>query len=314
MSIKKENRPDHRYPSREELEVWIQSVFDLADEMNPGVEVIEQTAGNSFPEINHCRREFRFIRFTPRVGEPFYAYLQPAASTPAPLLVHLPGYGAEMSTHPELVASGYNVLHISPLGYAAPREFRRELMKGDNWPVLPDTVSSGAREGYRHWFANAAASVAWAQSQPEVLPERLSFFGTSQGGGASLILGSLFRDRGLRCVAADLPFLTNYPLAAGRGAYCKASEGLEEWERIHGSWEGGWKALGYVDTLSHAYRLTVPVLLTAGGEDDVCPPETVESLNSLLPGIRSLSYFPELVHRYSREFIPLAAAWFGLYA
>ena len=214
-----------------------------------------------------------------------------------------------MSTHPELVASGYNVLHISPLGYATPDGPSEQLKRNDSWPVLPDTVISGGEEGYRTWLVNCVMAIKWAMDRAEVLPERISFFGTSQGGGASLLLGSIFRDQGVRCVAADQPFLTNYPQAGGRGAYGHAVEGLSEVSDE----TAGWKALGYVDTVAHAYRLTCPVMLTAGGNDEVCPPETIESLYQVLPETKSLTFIKALTHSYSREFVPLASAWFRIY-
>lgn len=34
-----------------------------------------------------------------------------------------------------------------------------------------------------------------------------------------------------------------------------------------------WNQLGYVDTLSHAHRINVPVMLSAGGLDNTCPPK-----------------------------------------
>lgn len=74
------------------------------------------------------------------------------------------------------------------------------------------------------------------------------------------------------------------------------------------------EVVGYVDTISHARRLTVPTLLAAGTADEVCPLDTIESLYQRLPATRSLSVFDGLGHRYSREFIPLVAACARLYA
>ena len=67
----------------------------------------------------------------------------------APLLVHTPGYSAEISTHPELVSLGYNVLHISPLGYATPNGPDETQKRDNTWPVLADTISSHGEKGYK---------------------------------------------------------------------------------------------------------------------------------------------------------------------
>jgi len=298
------------YPDADEIDLWVESIWKLADRTACRVEITGRNGFSHSLGVNHASQEFSFIKFSPEGMDEFYGYWQPALSGPAPLLFHVPGYGAEMSSHPDLVAKGYNVLHVSPLGYATPDGPKEDKKRNGAWPVLPDTVISGAEKGYKLWLANCILAIRWAMSRPEVIPDRVSFYGTSQGGGGSLLLGSLFKDKGVRCVAADLPFLTNYPLANGRGAYKHATEGLDEVSNK----AAGWRALGFVDTLSHAHRLTCPVLLTSGGKDDVCPPETIESLFKLLPGTKSYTQFENLVHRYAREFIPMASAWFRIHA
>lgn len=298
------------YPDQKAVNEWIASIWSEADFPCLHAELLETSGYPAHFGVNHLGENGRYIAFRRRGLETFYGYWQQAVNGPAPLLVHLPGYGAEMSSHPELVHLGFNVLHLSPMGYTGPDGFSPEKKRNGNWPVLPDTVISNAREGYRSWLLQAVLAVSWALGKESVLPGRVSFFGTSQGGGCALLLGSIFLDRGVRCVAADLPFLTNYPLASGRGAYRHAAEGIAAVEDK----EAAWRALGFVDTLSHAFRLPVPVLLTAGGADDVCPPETIESLFSLLPGTKSYSFFRDLEHRYSSEFIHLVSSWFRLYA
>ncbi len=61
----------------------------------------------------------RFLRFETG-GDFFYALFQPALGGPWPLVVHTPGYGSEISLHPEIAFAGYNVLHIQPMGYMSP--------------------------------------------------------------------------------------------------------------------------------------------------------------------------------------------------
>jgi len=310
--VGKEANERNHYPGSDEIERWLAAIWQAACDADCRIEELPLHGFSHRLGIHHAEEEFRYIRFTIAGQDPFYAYWQPAASAPAPLLVHVPGYGSEISTHPELAAIGFHVLHVSPLGYGTP-EGPDESMFIDGiwqWPVLPDTIASSATRGYNDWLMNVAVAVRWATSRSDTLPNRVSFFGTSQGGGASLLLGSLFRDRGVRCVAADLPYLTNFPLADGRGGYHKAWRALDKLEDRG----AGWRGLGYIDTLSHADRLTCPVLLTAGSADDTTPADTIESLFARLPGTRSYTLLNGVGHRYTREFIHLAAAWFRLYA
>jgi len=298
-----------QYPSEYEIDQWVGQIVDCADQSSF---TAEQTGnhGNRIELGTYHLLSSEYVRFRASEME-FYAYWQPVQSGPAPLLVHLPGYSGEISQHPELVAAGYNVLHISPMGYMTPSgpEVSKRSPHG-HWPVLSDTVTSYAQKGYFDWLTQAVIAVKWAMEQPQSIANRVSFFGTSQGGGTALLMGSIFRERGVRCVAADLPFLTHFPLAAWRGAYEIARIGWDE----SGRTPEAWKALGYIDTMSHVHRLDIPVLLTSGGLDNVCPPETIESLFSELRSTKSLTFLHEADHRHTNEFIFLASAWFRLYA
>lgn len=310
------------YPSTNEIDRWVDELFALAAESPLGTEVIDPES-YEWPQSKNLPYQYAarhhlgaaYIKFYNLVTEePFYGFWQPAFNTPAPLLIHVPGYGAEMSAHPELVQEGYNVLHISPLGYCTPKGMNRRKTADETdplaWPQLPETIISGGKKGYKQWFIDCINAINWALKQTEVLDRRISFFGTSQGGGAALILASMFRDQGARCAAADVPFLTNYPLANGRGAYEIVQKALDN--VFHS--KDAWHALGFVDTLSHVDRLTMPILLTAGRLDEMCPPETVKSLYEKLKCTRSFTYIMNREHTYTPEFLHLCESWFKMYA
>jgi cephalosporin-C deacetylase-like acetyl esterase len=136
-------------------------------------------------------------------------------------------------------------------------------------------------------------------------------------GGTSLVLSSVMRGRGVKAVAADLPFLTHFPMMSAMkytDAYSLAFTRLEQLQKEDpGKLPQAWHALGYIDTVSHAHRLTMPVLLTAGGADAVCPPCTIKALFELLPSTRSYTELADQGHAYTVPFLPLARAWFGLH-
>lgn len=303
------------YPNQEEIGRWIKSIWELADNTKCKAEILYKSGFAQNLGVSHNESEFTYVKFSPEGFDEFYGYWQPAMSAPAPLLIHVPGYGAEISAHPDLVAQGYNVLHISPLGYTTPDGSAESRKINGTWPVFIDTVTTGAEGGYKLWLVDCILAIMWAMEREEVIKNRVSFFGSSQGGGASLILGSIFKDRGVRCVAADVAFLTNYPMATSFSTVNESAYALALWGlNMVDDKSAGWKTLGFFDTISHAARLTCPVLLTAGGKDKTCPHETIESLFRLLPGTRSYSYFENLTHRYSREFIHMACSWFRMYA
>ncbi|MFW6189307.1 MAG: acetylxylan esterase [Planctomycetota bacterium] len=303
------------YPGPDEVDEFCEEVFHRAEEAGleaefPGAETWPFRLG-----VRHTAG--RYVAFDSCDLGAFYGFWQPSPSGRGPLLVHLPGYGAEMSAHPELVSRGYSVLHVNPLGYATPEGPDESKRPGGTWPVLPETVRSLGRTGYRDWLAQAAAATLWARRRDGVEADRYAFFGTSQGGGGALLLGSVFHDHGVRAVAADLPFLTNFPTVwqmEGRGAYETAFSAMH---RIAGEepddLPAAWRAVGLIDTTAHAHRLTMPVLLTAGGEDPTCPAETVRDLFRRLPATRSYTELAGQGHAYTTPFLHLARAWFRLY-
>ncbi len=250
----------------------------------------------------------RFVRIESEGYAPFYCYFQPCFRKEAPLIVHTPGYGGEMSMHPEL-AQYFNVLHINPLGYTTPRgKDQSKLTMGGLGPVLPDTMITGGEGGYKTWLINCVMAVNWALRQENVLPGRVSFFGTSQGGGAALLLGSIFQDI-TRATASDEPFLTNLAMADYRGAYNMGKD-------LYADADPELVARGQylIDTVNHVHRIHFPVLLTSGGRDDTCPPETIADLFDKLSGTKSYTHFDHLTHGYNREFVQLAKAWFLMFA
>ena len=248
------------YPSRGEVDCWLDSIWDLADATECPAELLTDQGFTHNLAVRHTPG-FQYIRFSPAGMSVFFGYWQPALSCPAPLLVHVPGYGAEMDAHSGLVAAGFNVLHISPLGYSTPKGADEAKRRDGSWPVLPDTVLSRGKKGYREWLAHCATAVGWASRQAEKIDNRISFFGSSQEGGGALLLASRFRGRGVRCVAADVPFLTDFPGAQDQGAYWLFSNTLRFVDNKESAW--------------HVHRLDLPVLLTAGGIDEMCPPHTI---------------------------------------
>lgn len=297
------------YPSAAEVDLWAESLLKKSQAISVTGTFedhcpIVHAFGNGPNALINC-----YVRFDADGRHSFWGYWQPAMKQPAPLLINLPGYGGYISMHPQINDDNYNILHISPLGYISTRGAHMEkAMEDGNWPVLHNTAA-GLNGGYEDWLIDCLLAIRWAKTQPGVLPDRLSLFGTSQGGGGSLLLGSVLQGQ-VRCVCADLPFLTAFPLSGLQGeaygilkkAYASQAEALF------------WNRLGFVDTVSHAHRLTMPVMLSSGGKDIICPPATIEHLFEKLPGTKQYTYLEENVHTHSRQSMVLFRSWLALFA
>lgn len=297
------------YPSAQEVDNWAESLLARSRENSvtgefTGDMPVKQPFGNGPNALIN-----QYVRFTAEDGHIFYGYWQPALKQPAPLLINLPGYGGCISLHPQINDDGYNILHISPLGYVSPTEIHEEVLLPDgNWPVLHNTAA-GLPGGYEDWLLDCLLAIQWAKKQPGVLSDRVSLFGTSQGGGGSLLLASVLQDQ-IRCVCADLPFLTTFPLTGLQGDAYRilrpAYESVSEADF--------WNRLGYVDTTSHAHRLHIPVMLSSGGKDVVCPPETIRTLFEKLHCTKQYTHMEDVVHTHSRQSMYLFRTWLAMYA
>jgi len=296
------------YPTASEIDQWVEQLLNKS---------IAAGITGTFTEDNPIRHAFgngpnslvnRFVRFETE-SHVFWGYWQPAHKQPAPLLINLPGYGGYISMHPQISDDAYNILHISPLGYVTPDGPDMELaMKNGCWPVLCNTAR-GCPHGYEEWLLDCLLAIRWATQLPEVLSDRISLYGTSQGGGGSLLLASILNSE-VRCVCADLPFLTAFPLSGLQGeAYGILQDVYEQEDR-----RLFWNRLGFVDTISHSHRLHMPTMLSAGGKDTVCPAATVEYLFQMLPGSKQYTFLENNVHTHSRESMFLFRNWLSLFA
>ena len=324
--------------SAKEIDQWCQKLLEEAEQTPLSVELTndDHLWLNSPQERHHAGN--RFVKFSIGGGETFYGYWQPSfGGGPAPLLMHLPGYGAEMTAHPELVVAGFNVLHINPLGYCTPAGLDDSKRPLGFWPVLTDSAETFGKHGYRDFLRHTLIAFRWASALPCVQANRVGVFGSSQGGGTALLTASLLKDRGIKAVAADVAACTNFPLIYSTGleksktrnptvamniprVYAKgnaisyahfALAKVEEEcpERL----PEAWRALGFIDTMNHAHRLTMPVLLTGAELDDNTPIYSSYSLFEKLPRTCSYTKMAGQGHGYTPQFLHLAKAWFSLY-
>ncbi len=301
------------YPTEKQVDNFLNEIKELSDSTKY---VVSQNAATdplaqSFYSY-YSMWEDKMITFDCQ-GEmgKFYAIWQPAGlKNDAPLLVNMPGYGFESCYVNEIVFEGFNVLTIMPMGYNTPGGRNWEITKGEygTWPVLPETLATGTKKGYRFLLAQSMLAAKWALSQPGVISDRVSFFGTSNGGGTALLMGSLMNDI-TSCVAADVPFLINFPASDFNNAFCYGQSALKFVSK-----EEAYKAAGYIDVLSHVHRLKFPILLTAGTADDSCPLKNIYSLFEKLTETKCFMSIKDEGHRYTREFIHLAKGWFRMYA
>jgi cephalosporin-C deacetylase len=217
-----------------------------------------------------------------------------------PCVVTAPGYGgSQQGATLDDCQRGYAVLQVYP---------RSQGESADLWKIDgPDklTWKVDQPEGYYYQgaYLDVMRGIDYLLSRADIDASRVGAMGTSQGGGIVLAVAAL--DSRIKAVVAHVPFLCDMR----RAAYLPGALVKTLLER-HGALNPQTlKTLDYFDPANLVEKLQAPVLLSAGGKDEVCPSETITSVFNRLPGIRSLVVYPALAHTSSGDFYKMGWEW-----
>jgi cephalosporin-C deacetylase len=204
---------------------------------------------------------------------------------PWPVLVTACGYsGRGQGVDLNECQRGYAVLQVYPRGQGESEKYFK--LKGDK--VSTNLVTpEGAY--YQGGYSDVMRMIDYVITRKDIDPNRIAMVATSQGGGIALAVAAL--DSRVKAVVAHLPFLCNFRLASTMKSLVKIVL-----DKSGTNNESSLKTLDFFDPFQLAYKITVPVLLSAGGKDQFCPQATVESVYERLGGKKSIEVYPNLTH------------------
>lgn len=200
----------------------------------------------------------RLVELQARDGLPLYGYLTTPRghSGMAPMVV-VP-HGGPYSIHDEwefndeaqmLAEAGYAVLRLN---YRGSGNYGRAF------------VQAGAREWGARMQDDLTDATRWAIEQKIADPSKVCIFGASYGGYAALM--GVAREPGLyRCAVG---YVGVYDLELMHKQGSRASRSMHAWTN---EWIGSRGSLASVSPTRLAAAIKVPVLLAAGGEDEIAP-------------------------------------------
>jgi len=115
-------------------------------------------------------------------------------------------------------------------------------------------------------------SVDFLLSRPEVDPARIGVTGSSQGGGLTITTAAM---RPEVCAAsAGAPYLCGFTDAAEL-THTYPYEEINDYLRLYPERRAQVEeTLAYFDGISFADRISCPIIVNIGLQDNVCPPET----------------------------------------
>lgn len=190
-----------------------------------------------------------------------------AKAQPWPVLVTTSGYsGNGQGVQLNECQRGYIVLQVYPRGQGVSSNY---------FQIASDKLSTKLHspEGYYYQgaYADIIRMIDYIVTRPDVDTSRIAMVGTSQAGGIALAVAAL--DSRIKAVVAHVPFLCNIRMAATMPSLAKTLL-----DRAGANNEKSFNTLDYFDPFILASRIKVPVFMTAGGKDTLCPAATIRSV------------------------------------
>lgn len=204
------------------------------------------------------------------------------------------GQGAQLSE----CQRGYAILQIYPRGQGPPEKYSK--LKGDK---VSTHLSSPEEAYYRGGYADIIRMIDYITTRQDIDPNRIAMVSASQGGGIALAVAAL--NKRVQAVVAHVPFLCNFRLAATIPK--SLVKVLLDREKANN--EASFKTLDYFDPLQLAARIRVPVLMSAGGKDELCPMKTVQSVYYRIHSRKKLKIYPNLPHTTCFDFYNITWPW-----
>jgi cephalosporin-C deacetylase len=234
------------------------------------------------------------VRFTSLGGLRIAAWYCRPADRPGPFpgLIIVPGYVSEPLLPKAWAAQGYATLSLAPRG-----KLRSNSQFNPGYPgLLTHNIVDRQTYGYRGFYADAYRALDVLRSRAEVDPARVGVHGSSQGGALTLLIAAL-RNKEIACGAAGAPYLCGFMDSADL-THSYPYQEINDYLRLYPERaQAVRETVAYYDIINFADRITCPMLINIGLEDDVCPPETGFALARAMPNARvDLQVYPDCAH------------------
>ena len=189
-----------------------------------------------------------------------------AERTPAVML--LPGYQMDPPIPKEWARKGYIALSVAPRG-----KLRSNRQFNPGYPnLLTYNIVDRHTYAYRGFYVDTWRGIDFLLSRPEVESTRIGVTGSSQGGGLTITTAAMRRQ--VRAAAAGAPYLCGF-VDSIELTHTYPYEEINDYVRLHPESRADVEAtVAYFDGINFADKISCPIIVNIGLQDNVCPPET----------------------------------------
>jgi cephalosporin-C deacetylase len=183
-------------------------------------------------------------------------------------VLFLPGYQMEPPILKDWARKGYSALSVAPRG-----KLRSNRQFNPGYPnLLTYNIVDRHTYTYRGFYVDAWRGIDVLLSLPEVDPTRIGVTGSSQGGGLAITTAAMRPE--VRAAAAGAPYLCGF-MDAIELTHTYPYEEINDYLRLHPESRSAVEStLAYFDGINFADKITCPIIVNIGLQDNVCPPET----------------------------------------
>ena len=194
--------------------------------------------------------------------------LPKGATGPLPAIILVPGYQSDPAIPKEWARRGYAALGAAPRG-----KLRSNAQFNPGYPgLLTYGMVDRNVYSYRGFYTDAWRAVDFLLSRDEVNSDRIGVAGSSQGGGLTLCTAAMRAE--IKAASAGAPYLTGFMDSIELTSTYPYQE-INDYLRLHPSRrERVERTLNYFDCVNFADKITCPIIVNIGLQDNVCPPET----------------------------------------